>query len=229
MSRRARSIAAPAEDATDATDGVGGGGADQLLRLFRETLDAGGEEAVAEFETQLRAVEDDRLGLASQVSKLSQEVTNGKDRFLRLNADFDNFRKRADREKTSLATSARGDVVEALLPVVDNFERAKGSLKAETEKEQKIENSYQNIYKQLVDALRGLGVVAIETMGKDFDPELHEAIMRGESADVPEGVVMEEFRRGFMIHDRLLRPAMVKVSAGPGPDAASSDQPSEPQ
>lgn len=106
------------------------------------------------------------------MSSLSEEISLGKERLLRLNADFDNFRKRSDREKSQLANSVRGDVVELLLPMIDNFERAKTSIKTETEAEKKIENSYQSIYKQFVEALKALGVGAVETVGKSFDPSV---------------------------------------------------------
>ncbi|CAK9254538.1 unnamed protein product [Sphagnum jensenii] len=108
--------------------------------------------------------------------------------------------------------------------MVDNFERAKTSIKTETEGEN-IHNSYQGIYKQFVEIMKALGVVAVDTVGKEFDPKVHEAIMQEESTVYPEGIVIEEFQRGFKIGDKLLRPALVKVSAGPGPVSASLDLP----
>ncbi|KVH99443.1 GrpE nucleotide exchange factor [Cynara cardunculus var. scolymus] len=101
--------------------------------------------------------------------------------------------------------------------MVDNFERAKQQLKLETEQEKKIDASYQGIYKQFVEIMRSLHVAAVPTVGKAFDPSVHEAIAREESKEFNEGTVIEEFRRGFVLGERLLRPAMVKVSAGPGP------------
>ncbi|VAI47317.1 unnamed protein product [Triticum turgidum subsp. durum] len=138
-------------------------------------------------------------------------------------SDFDNYRKRTEREKLSLMTNVQGEVVESLLPVLDNFERAKTQIKVETEREAKINDSYQSIYKQLVEILKSLGVEDVETVGKPFDPMLHEAIMREESVEYEDGVVLQEFRKGFKLGERLLRPAMVKVSAGPGPEKSGDD------
>uniref|UniRef100_A0A0D6R7E9 GrpE protein homolog n=1 Tax=Araucaria cunninghamii TaxID=56994 RepID=A0A0D6R7E9_ARACU len=104
--------------------------------------------------------------------------------------------------------------------MVDNFERAKMQIKTETEGEETINDSYQSIYKQFVQIMRTLGVSVVETVGQRFDPTLHEAIMREESAEFEEGIIIEEFRRGFKLGDMFLRPAMVKVSAGPGPAKA---------
>ncbi|KAF7084857.1 hypothetical protein CFC21_088379 [Triticum aestivum] len=141
----------------------------------------------------------------------------------KIGADFDNYRKRTEREKLSLMTNVQGEVVESLLPVLDNFERAKTQIKVETEREAKINDSYQSIYKQLVEILNSLGVEDVETVGKPFDPMLHEAIMREESVEYEDGVVLQEFRKGFKLGERLLRPAMVKVSAGPGPEKSGDD------
>ncbi|CAK9219142.1 unnamed protein product [Sphagnum jensenii] len=197
------------------------------LQGFREALAANDEAAIADLEAQFEALENDRVSLAQQLTSLTEEISASKDRFLRLNADFDNYRKRAERDRLSTASNVRGEVIESLLPMVDNFERAKTSIKTETEGEQKIDNSYQGIYKQFVEIMKALGVVAVDTVGKEFDPKVHEAIMREESTVYAEGVVIEEFRRGFLIGDRLIRPAMVKVSAGPGPSSDSESVPSD--
>lgn len=101
---------------------------------------------------------------------LSAELSVERDRILRISADFENFRRRTDRERLSLVTNAQGEVVESLLPVLDNFERAKAQIKVETEGEEKINNSYQSIYKQFIEILDSLGVVPVETVGIPFDP-----------------------------------------------------------
>eukprot|EP00270_Netrium_digitus_P005578 TRINITY_DN1745_c0_g1_i6.p1 TRINITY_DN1745_c0_g1~~TRINITY_DN1745_c0_g1_i6.p1 ORF type:complete len:367 (-),score=129.46 TRINITY_DN1745_c0_g1_i6:173-1273(-) len=177
-----------------------------------------GEATAVEVELQLAEAEKEQL--QRQVATLTEENNLAKERFLRLNADFDNFRKRSEKEKSAMATTVRGEVVEALLPMIDNFERAKDAIKAETEAEKKIDTSYQSIYKQFVEVLKGLGVTAVATAGLEFDPMVHEAIMREESTEIAEGFVVQEFRKGFKIGEKLLRAAMVKVSAGPGPAAA---------
>ncbi|KAL6988617.1 hypothetical protein U1Q18_014370 [Sarracenia purpurea var. burkii] len=198
-----------------------------LLKSYKEAIASNDESKVAEIEAFLLSVEDDKINIESKVSILSEELSYEKERILRISADFDNFRKRTERERLSLVTNAQGEVVENLLPVLDNFERAKAQIKVETEGEEKITNSYQSIYKQFVEILESLGVVPVETIGKPFDPLLHEAIMREESIEFEEGIVIEEYRKGFKLGERLLRPSMVKVSAGPGPAVkAESTEPS---
>ncbi|GKC04076.1 GrpE nucleotide exchange factor [Tanacetum coccineum] len=196
------------------------------LQSYKEALADNDEPKIAEIETQIKSVEDEKLVLERQLAALSEELSSAKDRVLRISADFDNFRKRTERERVTLVANAQGEVVENLLPVLDNFERAKAAIKVENEKEEKINNSYQSIYKQFVEILNSLGVVPVETTGQPFDPLLHEAIMREESTEFDEGVVIQEFRKGFRIGERLLRPSMVKVSAGPGPEITDSVSPS---
>lgn len=118
----------------------------------------------------MKSIEDERSGLERKVLSLSEELSIEKDRILRISADFDNFRKRTERERLSLVTNAEGEVVESLLPVLDNFERAKTQIKVETEGEEKINNSYQSIYKQFIEILTSLGVEPVETVGNPFDP-----------------------------------------------------------
>ncbi|PON63524.1 GrpE nucleotide exchange factor [Trema orientale] len=199
------------------------------LQSYKEALASNDESKIAEIESFLKSLEDEKLGLERKLASLSEEMSTEKDRILRISADFDNFRKRTERERTSLVTNAQGEVVESLLPVLDNFERAKVQIKVETEGEEKINNSYQSIYKQFIEILTSLGVVPVETVGNPFDPLLHEAIMREDSEEFEEGIILQEFRKGFKLGDRLLRPSMVKVSAGPGPATPEQVVPEEEQ
>ncbi|XP_020578469.1 uncharacterized protein LOC110023404 [Phalaenopsis equestris] len=194
------------------------------LELYKEALANNDQSKVAEIEAYFQSIEDERSSLENNVASLSDELAVEKDRVLRISADFDNFRKRTERERLSLMENVQGEVVENLLPVLDNFERAKDQIKVETEGEEKINSSYQSIYKQFMEILTSIGVVAIETVGNAFDPMLHEAIMREESAEFEEGIIVQEFRKGFKLGERLLRPAMVKVSAGPGPAKPEEDE-----
>lgn len=140
------------------------------LELYREALAGSDESKIAEIESFLKSVEDEKIGLEKKLASLSEELSIEKDRILRISADFDNFRKRTERERSSLVTNAQGEVVENLLGVLDNFERAKTQIKVETEGEEKINNSYQNIYKHFIEILTSLGVVPVETVGNPFDP-----------------------------------------------------------
>lgn len=140
------------------------------LNLYKEALANSDESKVAEVESFLKSIEDEKIDLERKVATVSEELSYEKERVLRISADFDNFRKRTERERLSLVTNARGEVVESLLPVLDNFERAKAQIKVETEGEEKITNSYQSIYKQFAEILVSLGVVPVETVGKPFDP-----------------------------------------------------------
>lgn len=196
------------------------------LQLYKEALNNNDESKVAELEAFFKSIEDEKGALERKVASISEDLSVERDRVLRISADFDNFRKRTDRERSSLVANAQGEVIENFLAVLDNFERAKSQLKIESEAEEKINNSYQSIYKQFVEILGSIGVVPVETVGKPFDPLLHEAIMREDSTIYDDGVIIEEYRKGFKLGDRLLRPSMVKVSAGPGPEKPEPVEPS---
>lgn len=113
--------------------------------------------------------------MVQNVLTLSTEITSGKEKYIRLQADFDNFRKRSEKERLTIRSDAQGEVIESLLPMVDNFERAKQQLKLETEKEKKIDASYQGIYKQFVEIMRNSHVAVVATVGKPFDPSVSES------------------------------------------------------
>lgn len=142
------------------------------LQSYKEALASNDESKVAEIESFLKSIEDEKLGLERKVVSLSEELSAERDRVLRISADFENFRKRTDRERVSVVTNAQGEVVESFLSVLDNFERAKTQIKVETEGEEKINNSYQSIYKQFMEILTSLGVFPVETVGNPFDPSV---------------------------------------------------------
>lgn len=135
------------------------------------------------------------------------------ERLLRKTAEFDNYRKRTDRERQQLAEAAAADLIKDLLPLVDDLERA---LKADAGSEgaDAIRRGVELIHKQLVETLRKRGVSPIEALGADFDPHFHMAVTYEPSEGRRDGEVIEEFTRGYMLGDRLLRPAMVKVAKG---------------
>ncbi|THG00523.1 hypothetical protein TEA_023131 [Camellia sinensis var. sinensis] len=187
-----------------------------LINVYKEAILDGDVKTISEVESMISIVENEKNELAQKLSTFSAEINSGKEKYIRLQADFDNFRKRSEKERLTIRSDAKGEVIESLLPMVDSFERAKQQVMPETEKEKMIDTSYQGIYKQFVEILRSLRVAAVPTVGKPFDPSVHEAIGREESQEYREGIVIQEFRRGFIIGDRLIRPAMVKVSTGPG-------------
>ena len=147
-----------------------------------------------------------------QIASLQSQVEERTSQYLRIVADFDNFRKRSQKEKEELDQLIKGNTITELLPIVDNFERARSQLKPQTEAEMSIHKSYQRVYKQLVDSLKRLGVSPMRPEGQEFNPSLHEAVMRSPSVE-PEGTILEELVRGYFLGDRILRHAMVKVAA----------------
>jgi molecular chaperone GrpE len=141
---------------------------------------------------------------------LRRENAALQDRVLRTAAEFDNYRKRMDRERRDLAEFTAAEVVRDLLPIVDNFERA---LQA-TGDTDALRKGVELIHKQMIEALRKRGVRPIEALGTTFDPNFHEAVIHEASDTHREGEVMQELQRGYMLGDRLLRPATVKVAKG---------------
>ena len=132
------------------------------------------------------------------------------DLLLRKTAEFENYRKRVDRERAALASAAAADLLEELLPVVDNLERA---LDAQVDEAAgAYREGVELIHRQMLDLLRKRGVTPIETEGRDFDPNLHQAVAYEESADRREGEIIGELRRGYMLGSRLLRATMVRVA-----------------
>jgi molecular chaperone GrpE len=130
---------------------------------------------------------------------------------LRARAEFDNARRRAERERSDFLQYAAMDLVKELLPVLDDFERA---LKVETA-DRNYAKGIELIYGRLAETLKKMGLEAIETEGREFDPNLHQAVERVESADVEDQSILGEFQRGYNFKGRLLRPAMVKVAVKP--------------
>ena len=146
---------------------------------------------------------------------------------MRIAADFDNFRKRQSRDQEDIRQQLVCSTLSEILPVVDNFERARQQLNPEGEEAQALHRSYQGLYKQLVDVLKQQGVARMEVVGQLFDPTLHEAVLREESTEQPEDVVIEEHQRGYHLNGKVLRHALVKVSMGPGPSTDSDAAPAE--
>jgi len=161
--------------------------------------------------------------MSAQMESLKAQLEERSTQYMRIAADFDNFRKRNQKEKEDLEQQVKRAMITELLPVVDNFERARSHLKPQTDAEMSIHKSYQGVYKQLVDTLKRLGVSAMRPEGKEFDPNLHEAVMRQPTNEQPEGTVLEELVRGYFLGDRVLRHALVKVATAPDPEENSEE------
>jgi molecular chaperone GrpE len=143
-------------------------------------------------------------------AEIRREKDALQDRLLRLAAEFDNYRKRVDRDRRDQADAAVASAVEDLLPIVDSLERALDA-PAGSDAES-YRQGVELIHRQMLDLLRRRGVTPVESVGTDFNPELHQAVAHEVSPDHREGEIVEEFRRGYKLGDRLLRPAMVKVA-----------------
>lgn len=143
--------------------------------------------------------------------KKDEQIAELTDRVKRQLAEFENFRNRTEKEKSQMYTVGARDVVEKILPVVDNFERGLKSI-PEEEKESPVASGMEMIYKQLMTVLSDLGVTPIEAMGQEFDPNLHNAVMHVENEDLGENIVAEEFQKGYKYKDAVLRHSMVSVA-----------------
>jgi len=151
--------------------------------------------------------------LKQQLEEQTQQVDAYKKRYISLAAEFDNFRKRTEKEKEELETKTKGKTLMEILDVVDNFERARTQIKPANDGEMGIHKSYQGVYKTLVDSLKRLGVSPMRPEGQPFDPSYHEAMMRQYTDEHPEGTVVEQLVRGYTLGEQVLRHALVKVAA----------------
>jgi molecular chaperone GrpE len=167
--------------------------------------------------------------LEQELNSLKQEHETVQAQYMRIAADFDNFRKRQVRDQDDLRQQLVCSTLTEILPVVDNFERARQQLNPEGEEAQALHRSYQGLYKQLVDVLKQQGVARMDVVGQEFDPTLHEAVLREENQEYAEDIVCEELQRGYHRDGRVLRHAMVKVSMGPGPQSSSEAASEQPQ
>ena len=159
----------------------------------------------------------------ARLQQLEKEHETLNSQYMRIAADFDNFRKRQTRDQDDLKIQLTCTTLSEILPVVDNFERARQQLNPEGEEAQALHRSYQGLYKQLVEVLKQLGVAPMRVVDQAFDPSLHEAVMREPSDEKAEDIVIEELQRGYHLNGRVLRHALVKVSMGPGPTAVNAD------
>ncbi len=159
----------------------------------------------------------------ARLEQLEKEHETLKSQYVRIAADFDNFRKRQSRDQDDLRLQLTCTTLSSILPVVDNFDRARQQLDPQGEEAKALHRSYQGLYKQLVDVLKQLGVAPMRVVGQLFDPTLHEAVLREPSNEHKEDIIIEELQRGYHLNGRVLRHALVKVSMGPGASKQSME------
>ena len=180
-----------------------------------ETVEETTEEAAVEAEENGEAdkAEEKKKGFfrKDKKDKKDEKIAELNDRLMRQMAEFDNFRKRTEKEKQQMYGIGAAEVVEKLLPVVDNFERGLAAM-TEEEKETSFAQGIEMIYKQLMTALSDLGVTAIEAVGQEFNPDFHNAVMHVEDENFGENIVAEELQKGYMYRDSVVRHSMVKVA-----------------
>lgn len=170
------------------------------------------EEAAeaTENEETSEAVETDAEESDAPKDKKDQLIEELKDKNLRTMAEFENFRKRSEKEKGDMFDLGAKSVIEKILPVIDNFERGLATLSPE-QKEEPFAQGMDKIYQQLLTELAGIGVEPIEALGCEFDPNLHNAVMQTQSEEYESGVIAQELQKGYKYHDTVVRHSMVAV------------------
>lgn len=162
---------------------------------------------------EAKALKEDSAAAELEVAKLATDLGQLRQTLLRRQADFDNYRKRVEKERSEDSKRAAARVIEALIPVIDDFEHA---LAAQVETQcESFRRGFELIYKQLLDSVAKLGTERIEPIGKLFDPHLHQAVDRMETAEYQDGTIVQVLHPGYLFDGRVLRPAMVRVAVTP--------------
>ena len=195
----------------------------KAVEKAKKTAEATKEEA-AEDEAKEAETEDSKesdteekksgkklFGKKDKKDKKDEKIEELTDRLTRQMAEFDNFRKRTEKEKSQMYEVGAKDIIEKILPVVDNFERGLDAVKEE-DKEDPFIQGMEKVYKQLMTTLEGIEVKPIEAVGQEFDPNLHNAVMHVEDENLGENIIAEEFQKGYMYRDSVVRHSMVKVA-----------------
>ena len=195
----------------------------EAVEEAKKTAEATKEEA-AEDEAKEAETEDSKesdteekksgkklFGKKDKKDKKDEKIEELTDRLTRQMAEFDNFRKRTEKEKSQMYEVGAKDIIEKILPVVDNFERGLDAVKEE-DKEDPFIQGMEKVYKQLMTTLEGIEVKPIEAVGQEFDPNLHNAVMHVEDENLGENIIAEEFQKGYMYRDSVVRNSMVKVA-----------------
>lgn len=178
-----------------------------------ETTEEAVEEAAEEVseETAEEAVEKKSLFGKKKKDKKDEQIEELTDKLKRQMAEFDNFRKRTEKEKTQMYEIGAKSIIEKILPVIDNFERGFASV-TEEEKANPFVDGMDKVYKQMMTALGEVGVTPIEALGEEFNPDFHNAVMHVEDEEAGENVIVEEFQKGYLYKETVVRHSMVKVA-----------------
>ena len=164
---------------------------------------------------EAKVIEAESAKAAAEMAKLTADLEALRQSMLRSQADYANYRKRIEKERSEDSKRATARVIEGLIPVIDGFEHA---LAAHREAEyENYRKGFELIYKQLLDNIKKLGVERIDPLGKPFDPHLHQAMDRTETTEHADGLILQTFQPGYVFHGRVLRPAMVRVAVHPSP------------
>lgn len=186
-------------------------GTEEMAEEETEEKEAEETEAKTEESEEDKKSEKKLFGKKNKKDKKDEKIEELTDRLTRQMAEFDNFRKRTEREKSQMYEIGAKDIIEKILPVVDNFERGLDSI-PEEEKGSPFAEGMEKIYKQLMTTLDSLGVKPIKAVGQEFNPDFHNAVMHVEDEEFGENVVAEEFQKGYMYRESVVRHSMVKVA-----------------
>ncbi len=186
-------------------------GAEEMAEEETEEKETEETEAKTEESEEDKKSEKKLFGKKNKKDKKDEKIEELTDRLTRQMAEFDNFRKRTDKEKSQMYEVGAKDIIEKILPVVDNFERGLDAVKEE-EKDDPFVQGMEKVYKHLMTTLEEIEVKPIEAVGKEFDPNFHNAVMHVEDENFGENIVAEEFQKGYTYRDSIVRHSMVKVA-----------------
>lgn len=181
---------------------------DEAEAAQEDAAEGSEEEAPEEAASEAAAMQEEIEALKGQVEKLTGDLQEKKDRLLRLQADFDNFRRRSAKEREEISAVVTQNFCKDMLPLLDNFERA---MAAETKDVEAFQKGVEMIFTQLQEVLKKNGLEQIEAVGQKFDPNFHQAVMRVEDPEKEDDTVAQELQKGYMVKGRVIRPSMVQV------------------
>ena len=194
--------AAPEETAEAAAD---------TEEAAEQTADDSEPESGEDKDEESKAEKKKLFGKKNKKDKKDEKIEELTDRLTRQMAEFDNFRKRTEKEKSQMYEIGARDIIEKILPIVDNFERGLSSM-PEEEKATPFAEGMEKVYKQLMTTLESIDVKPIEAVGKEFDPDFHNAVMHVEDEELGENIIAEEFQKGYTYRNNVVRHSMVKVA-----------------